>query len=115
MSADFFDSYARRYQPYKGGNWCYEDGCLYRGLELWRVETKDDRWLDHLRRLVDVQVGQDGSLTGYGLSDYNIDNILPGRTLLYFYGLTVEARYLTAVDLLARQLTTHPRTQSGVY
>ena len=31
---DYFDQFAHRYSPYKGGSWCYEDGCLYRGLQL---------------------------------------------------------------------------------
>ncbi|MCB5200440.1 glycoside hydrolase family 88 protein [Loktanella sp. TSTF-M6] len=115
MLADYFDDYARRYQPYKGGSWCYEDGLLYRGLEAWHHQTGEARWLDHLRRLTDPQIGQDGSLKGYGLSDYNIDNILPGRTLLYLHGLTGDSHYMKAADLLARQLQTQPRTQSGVY
>lgn len=115
MLAEFLDDYARRYQPYKGGKWCYEDGCLYRALELWHVETGEARWLDHLHRLVDPQISPEGDLLDYGLSDYNIDNILPGRTALYLFALTGEARYKKAADLLARQLQTHPRTHSGVY
>ena len=115
MLIEYFDDYAGRYQPYKGGRWCYEDGLLYRGLELWHNQTGDARWLDHIHRLADQQIGADGSLTGYELSDYNIDNILPGRTLLFMHALTGEARYMKAADLLARQLQTHPRTKSGVY
>ncbi|MFQ1702526.1 glycoside hydrolase family 105 protein [Loktanella agnita] len=115
MLADYLDDYARGYEPYKGGRWCYEDGCLYRALELWYVETGEARWLDHIHRLADPQIGKDGGLKGYELSDYNIDNILSGRTLMYLHGLTGEAHYLKAADLLARQLATQPRTKSGVY
>ncbi|TRW94189.1 di-trans,poly-cis-decaprenylcistransferase [Paracoccus sp. M683] len=115
MLNDYIDDYVTRYQPYKGGAWCYEDGCIYRGLELLHRETGEARWLDHLHRLADAQIGADGSLSGYNLSDYNIDNVLPGRALLYLHELTGEARYRTAADLLARQLATHPRTRSGVY
>jgi unsaturated rhamnogalacturonyl hydrolase len=115
MLYDYIDAYVTAYQPYKGGNWCYEDGCIYRGLELLHRETGDARWLDHLTRMVDAQVAEDGTLKGYGLSDYNIDNVLSGRALLYLHKLTEEPRYMTAADTLARQLKTHPRTQSGVY
>lgn len=115
MLTDYIDDYVTRYQPYKGGNWCYEDGCIYRGLELLHRETGDPRWLAHLHRLADAQIGADGSLSGYNLSDYNIDNVLPGRALLYLYGQTGDARYMAGADLLARQLATHPRTLSGVY
>ena len=115
MLTDYLDEYATRYRPYKGGNWCYEDGCIYRGLELLHQETGDPRWLSHLIRMVDARIGPDGALAGYNLSDYNIDNILPGRALLYLHGLTGEGRYMAGADLLARQLATHPRTRSGVY
>lgn len=115
MLHDFFDQYATDYAPYKDGRWCYEDGCIYRGLELLHAETGETRWLDHLHRLADPQIGEDGSLLGYTLTDYNIDNVLPGRTLLYLHKLTGEERYMSGANILARQLKTHPRTQSGVY
>jgi hypothetical protein len=105
----------RAYRPYKNGAWCYEDGCIYRGLELLYRATGEARWLDALRRLLDRQVGPDGTLAGYSLSDYNIDNILPGRALLFMAAETGEPRYRAAADTLVRQLATHPRTRSGVY
>lgn len=115
MSIDFLDDYASRYQPYKAGRWCYEDGCIYRGLELLHIETGEQRWLNHLQRLVEPQVGSDGALKDYALSDYNIDNVLPGLALLYLHAQTGDARYKTSADLLARQLLTQPRTISGVF
>lgn len=115
MLTDDLDTYAANYRPYKGGAWCYEDGCIYRGLELLHVETGEDRWLRHLHRLADAQIGADGTLAGYALSDYNIDNVLPGRALLYLHKQTGDTRYLVAAGLLARQLKTHPRTGSGVF
>ncbi len=30
----YFDDFCKLYQPYKRGSWCYEDGCIYRGLIL---------------------------------------------------------------------------------
>lgn len=115
MLTEYIDAFVTRYRPYKGGAWCYEDGCIYRGLELLHTETGEARWLDHLHRLADAQIGPDGSLEGYNLSDYNIDNVLPGRALLYLHTLTGDPRYRKAADLLARQLKTHPRTRSGVF
>ena len=112
---DFIAHYVQHHQPYKGGAWCYEDGCIYRGLELLHIETGDPLWLDHLQRLVDAQVGPTGTLKGYVLSDYNIDNVLSGRALLYLYDKTGAAKYKAAAELLARQLKSHPRTNSGVF
>lgn len=115
MLAEYFDDYASRYKHYKDGRFCYEDGLIYRGLEFLHQSTGDDLWLSHLRRLADPQIGRDGSLKGYDLSDYNIDNILAGRSLLYLEEQTGDAKYMVAADTLARQLETQPRTRSGVF
>lgn len=115
MLTEYFARYVDGYRPYKNGAWCYEDGCVYRGLELLYRSTGEHRWLSEVDRLLGAQVGEDGTLAGYALSDYNIDNILPGRALLFMAGETGEARYLRAADRLVQQLATHPRTRSGVY
>lgn len=115
MLISYFDDYARDYEPYKAGAWCYEDGCLYRGLITLNEATGDRRWLDHLTRLVDAQVDADGGLADYRITEFNIDNILPGRALFYLHRLTGQARYLEAAKLLGRQLTHHPRIGSGPY
>lgn len=112
---DYFDAYARDYAYYKSGSWCYEDGCLYRGLIALHEATGEQRWFDHLTRLVDGQVDAAGSIAGYAITEYNIDNVLPGRALVYLAQKTGQARYRTAADLLARQLLTHPRIGAGPY
>ena len=111
----YFDRYARDYRPYKGGSWCYEDGCVYRGLECLHRATGEDRWRDHLVRLVSAQVGADGALAGYDPAAYNIDNIQPGRALLYLDRIDGDPRWMAAAARLAAQLAGHPRTRSGVY
>ncbi|PLK72917.1 di-trans,poly-cis-decaprenylcistransferase [Rhizobium sp. TH135] len=115
MLISYFDDYARDYEPYKAGAWCYEDGCLYRGLITLHEATGDRRWLDHLTRLIDAQVDADGGLADYRITEFNIDNILPGRALFYLHRLTGQVRYLEAAKLLGRQLTHHPRIGSGPY
>lgn len=115
MLTNYFEAFLRDYQPYKGGDWCYEDGCIYRGLECLHRATGDAVWLAHLDRLIEPQIEAGPRLKGYELSEYNIDNILSGRALLYLHEIRGEARYLDAAALLAEQLATHPRTRSGVY
>ncbi|MFD0981889.1 glycoside hydrolase family 88/105 protein [Tropicimonas aquimaris] len=115
MLMEFFDTYVRAYHPYKNGAWCYEDGCIYRGLECLHRATGDPLWSDHLARLVDARMEDGPVLSGYDPNEYNIDNVLPGRALLYLHEITGRPVYLDAAALLARQLSTHPRTRSGVY
>ncbi|SMF10943.1 unsaturated rhamnogalacturonyl hydrolase [Xaviernesmea oryzae] len=115
MLQDYFETYVRDYEYYKGGAWCYEDGCLYRGLIALHQATGDKRWLDHLVRLVGGQIDGQGRLVGYEMEEFNIDNILSGRALVFLHTLTGEKAWLDAAALLARQLETHPRTESDVY
>ncbi|MDQ0419327.1 unsaturated rhamnogalacturonyl hydrolase [Peteryoungia aggregata LMG 23059] len=115
MLISYFDDYARDYEPYKAGAWCYEDGCLYRGLITLHEATGDPRWLDHLTRLVDAQLDADGGLADYRITEFNIDNIQPGHALLYLHRLTSQARYLDAARQLGLQLTHHPRIGTGPY
>lgn len=112
---DYFDAFAARYQPYKDGAWCYEDGCIYRGLLLLYEATGEGRWRDHMLRLAGAQVAADGTLAGYRIDEYNIDNVLSGRVLFALDRWTGDPRWMRAAALLARQLATHPRTDSGNY
>ncbi|GGG21225.1 hypothetical protein GCM10010924_58240 [Rhizobium wenxiniae] len=112
---DYFDQFCTRYQAYKNGNWCYEDGCIYRGLELLFEATGEQRWLDHILRLIDPQVSPDGSLAGYTQEEFNIDNVLPGRALIFLDRQTGDPRYMSAARRLIAQLDAHPRIPAGNY
>lgn len=113
MLMEYFDAYAARYKPYKGGAWCYEDGCVYQGLRLLHEATGEARWLDHLLRLIGAQVDADGRIGGYNPGEFNIDNLLSGRALIYLHKVTGSLHYLTAARLLQDQLAAHPRTDAG--
>ena len=111
----YFDAFASRYEHYKDGRWCYEDGCIYRGLVLLHKATGEARWRDHLLRLTGPQIAPDGALQGFDPEEFNIDNILAGRCLFHLADETGDPRYMAAADRLAEQLAAHPRTQAGNY
>lgn len=112
---DYFDRFATRYQAYKNGAWCYEDGLIYRGLQFLSEATGDSRWNAHLHRLADAQIAPDGTLAHYDPQEYNIDHILAGRVLFPLSRETGDPRYRAAADLLFSQLETHPRIVTGNY
>ena len=111
----YFDRYCDDYLPCKGGAWCYEDGCIYRGLVLLSEATGDPRWKAHLHRLADAQIGADGQLAGYDPKEFNIDNVLSGRILLPLARETADPRYWAAAERLIGQLDSHPRVRAGNY
>lgn len=115
MLDDYFDAYASAYKLYKGGDWCYEDGCVYRGLLMLDGVDPAGPWFGHLERLISQQVAPDGALAGYDPEEFNIDNILSGRLLFPLYERTGDERYRKAAEKLIRQLLRHPRIATGNY
>jgi unsaturated rhamnogalacturonyl hydrolase len=93
--------------------WTYDHGLVLKGIERVWINTGDKQYFDFIQRSMDHFVADDGSIRTYTLDDYNIDNILPGRNLLFLYKATRQEKYKKAATLLREQLKTHPRTSEG--
>jgi len=93
--------------------WTYDHGLVLKGIERVWDNTHDKQYLDFIQRSMDHFVNDDGSIRTYSLTDYNIDNINPGRNLLFLYRVTNQEKYKKAAALLREQLKTHPRTSEG--
>ena len=93
--------------------WTYDHGLVLKGIERVWLNTADKQYFDFIQRSMDHFVANDGSIRTYSLDEYNIDNILPGRNLLFLYKATREEKYKKAAALLREQLKTHPRTSEG--
>ena len=97
----------------KQEKWSYEQGVVLKGIEsVWR-KSGDEKYFHYIQHSMDRFVNEDGSIKGYKLDDYNIDNVLNGRILLPLYKVTHKEKYRKAADLLRAQLKTHPRTSEG--
>ncbi len=93
--------------------WNYEQGLMMVALLRMWDHSGDRRYYDFVRRSIDRYVSDDGTIRTYRLSDYNLDNIAPGRALLDLYRETKEQKYRLAADVLRRQLREQPRTNEG--
>jgi unsaturated rhamnogalacturonyl hydrolase len=93
--------------------WTYDHGLVLKGIERVWINTGDKQYFDFIKRGIDHFVADDGSIRTYSQDEYNIDNILPGRNLLFLYKATREEKYKKAAALLREQLNTHPRTSEG--
>ncbi|MFD1952857.1 glycoside hydrolase family 105 protein [Paenibacillus thailandensis] len=94
-------------------SWNYEIGCLLTAMEkLWR-QTGERRYFDYVKANMDLYVREDGSIRGYSLNEYNVDQINSGKPLFALYRETGESKYKAAIELLAKQLKSHPRTSEG--
>jgi len=93
--------------------WTYDHGLVLKGIERVWLNTGDKQYLDFIQRSMDHFVTDDGSIRTYSLDEHNIDNILPGRSLLFLYKTTGQDKYRKAATLLREQLKTQPRTSEG--
>ena len=93
--------------------WTYEQGVVLRGMEEAWKQTHDPRYYDYIQQTMDRYVGDDGTIQTYRPEEYQLDNILLGRMLLFLYQETKQKKYHQAADLLREQLRKQPRTSQG--
>lgn len=95
------------------GKWSYDQGVILKGIEgLWH-NTADGKYFRYMQKSMDFFVGKDGSIKGYKLEDYNIDNVLCGRILLTLFKVTNDQKYYKAAAQLRSQIQQQPRTNEG--
>ena len=56
-------------------------------------------------------IRKDGSIRGYNIKDYNLDNIRTGHFVTRMYQLWPEEKNLKAMQLMMKQLKDQPRTK----
>jgi len=99
--------------PTLAEEWNYQWGLVLKGFEqVWRA-TGDHKYFAYIQSNIDRFVQPEGTIRGYRIEEYNVDRLNTGKVLFVLYEKTGEPRYKAALDLLRRQLDTHPRTQSG--
>lgn len=97
----------------KAPAWNYIDGCMMTSLYTIYKLTGNKKYLTFIDNFVDYYVFEDGTIRGYELDTYNVDNINEGRVLFDLYAETGKEKYKKAIDLLYKQLETQPRTVLG--
>lgn len=106
------DTVLRR-QARLADRWRYEAGVVLLGLaHVWR-QTRDARYGAYIRANIDEFIASDGAIRTYKQSDYNLDQINPGKLLFPLYDAFNDSRYLLAARRLREQLLWQPRTEDG--
>jgi unsaturated rhamnogalacturonyl hydrolase len=100
-------------QPGRNERWSYDQGVVLKGIEGVWLNTADGRYFRFIQQSIDRFVKDDGTISTYAISEYNIDNINNGKILLLLYNVTGQEKYRKAAALLREQLKTHPRTSEG--
>ncbi len=99
--------------PDRYDDWNYVTGVMMKAFErVWR-QTGDDRYYKYIERTVDRVIAEDGTIAGYEMETFNMDEINEGRALLFLYQQTKDEKYKKAAQVLRKQLSAHPRTSEG--
>lgn len=97
----------------KPAKWTYDQGVLLQGIEgLWKA-TAEKKYFNYIQTSMDFFVSGNGDIRTYKYNDFTLDNIAPGRALLFLYNVTNKEKYLKAAQILRRQLAEQPRTREG--
>ena len=97
----------------KTSGWNYVDGCMILAMiETWKT-TGEAKYIDFAEKYIDHRVQEDGSINGYRVEEYNLDNVNAGKTLFLLYDITGKEKYRKAYELVYTQLLGQPRTEQG--
>ena len=99
----------------KKPHWNYIDGCMITALMEISTIKNDKRYLDFAERFIDYYVRDDGSILGYDIAKYNLDDINEGRVLFELYEITGKEKYRLAIEKHKEHLDTQPRTELGSF
>lgn len=78
--------------------------------------THEEKYWKYSSSYADQLIDKEGNiLGGYQLERYSLDLVNSGKLLFDIYSKTRDERYKKAMDLLHKQLETHPRNSDGGY
>lgn len=93
--------------------WTYNQGVVLEGFaNIWK-RTGNGDYFNYIQKSMDFFVDKGGNIKTYKQSDYNIDHIKNGTSLLLLYKVTQNEKYYKAAALLREQLKSQPRTKEG--
>ena len=93
--------------------WNYEQGLMLWALYQTSLHTGQSRYMKFLVDNLSQYVEPDGGIRTYRRSDYNLDLVAPGRSLLVAWKETGKEKFRRAADTLREQLRHQPRTHEG--
>lgn len=97
----------------KKPHWNYIDGCMITSLLQMSQISGDEKYFRFAESFIDYYVSEDGSILGYDIEKYNLDDINEGRVLFELYRRTGKEKYRLAIEKQKAQLDAQPRTITG--
>jgi len=96
-----------------GGNWSYDQGIVLQGMQSVWQQSANGEYFNYIQHAADRYVTADGTIRTYKAEDFNLDNILMGRSLIMLYRVLNSPKYYKAATLLRKQIDKQPRVPDG--
>ena len=91
--------------------WSYVMGIELEGMLDTYLKYGGEDIRNYCQEYTDTMIRKDGSIRGYNIKDYNLDNIRTGHFVTRMYQLWPEEKNLKAMQLMMKQLKDQPRTK----
>lgn len=89
----------------------YDYGLL--GDAIYSLREVDSKYAKYMKDYIDYFLHDDGQIDGQKTSDYNIDRVRPGNSMISLYQDYGDEKYKLGVETLVNQMEGQPRTNSG--
>ncbi|MBX2971110.1 MAG: glycoside hydrolase family 88 protein [Cyclobacteriaceae bacterium] len=102
---------------YAPDRWNYEYSFFMAGAYRQGKKINNSEYVSYAKRWIDGFITEEGTFRPgvYKMKEYKLDDILPGRVVLYLHDETDEAKYKSIADTLILHLSQQPKTSDGGY
>lgn len=97
----------------KKSGWDYIDGCMIMAILEIYDSTGNTKYLDFADYYEDYRVQDDGTIDGYKIETWNLDEINGAKNFFKLYKYTKKEKYRKAIDKIYAQIIDQPRTKEG--
>ena len=91
----------------------YEYDYAFLGDAIYKLKDVDPKYGRYMKDYIDYFLKEEGKINGHKLSDYNIDRVRPGNSMITLYLETGDSTYKNGIEILVNQMENQPRTNSG--
>jgi unsaturated rhamnogalacturonyl hydrolase len=91
--------------------WKYDLAFLGQAID--KLGGYDTLYNEYAKAYIDYFIQEDGSIKGYKILDYNLDNINPAKHLITLYKRTGKEKYRIAIEHFFSQIEDQPKTEVG--
>lgn len=102
---------------YAPDRWNYEYSFFMAGAYRQGKKVNSPEYVSYARQWIDGFITDEGTFRPgvYEMEEYKLDDILPGRVVLYLHEETGDAKYKSIADTLMLHLSQQPKTSDGGY